>query len=150
VSSTASTLPWHTDGLRFTCRRCGACCGGAPGYVWVTSEESRAIARLLGLTLEQFTQAHTRRVGRRESLLELENGDCEFLVRHPDGRTSCAIHAARPVQCRTWPFWRSNLATPQAWERSARHCPGMDNGDHHTLDVIQDALRRNAEADVPL
>jgi Fe-S-cluster containining protein len=150
VGETASTLPWYADGLRFTCTWCGNCCGGAPGYVWVSPQECRAIARRLGLSLEQFEQAHTRRVGLRRSLLELENGDCEFLVREPEGRTHCAIHPVRPVQCRTWPFWRSNVATQRAWEQSARHCPGINQGEHHTSQAIQEALRQNAEADVPL
>jgi Fe-S-cluster containining protein len=118
--------------------------------VWVSLEESRAIARQLGLSLAQFEQAHTRRVARRRSLLEFKNGDCEFLVREPEGRTYCAIHAVRPVQCRTWPFWKSNVATPKAWRQSARHCPGIDSGEHHPLEIIQEALRRNAAADIPL
>ncbi len=150
MSRTASTPPWYAEGLKFACTRCGNCCSGAPGYMWVGPEESRAIARHLGLSVEQFEQAHTRRAGRRQSLLELPDGDCEFLVRQADGRTLCAIHPARPVQCRTWPFWKSNVASARAWERSARSCPGMNHGKHHPLEVIQAALRRNAEADVPL
>lgn len=150
VSKIASASPWYANGLKFSCTQCGTCCGGAPGYVWVSPEEIRAIARQLGLPLEQFEQAHTRRAGRRRSLLELPNGDCEFLVRDDEGRTLCAIHAARPVQCRTWPFWKSNVATERAWEQSARHCPGIDHGKHHTVVAIQAALRRNDDGDVPL
>ena len=33
---TADSPEWYRDGLRFECTRCGACCTGAPGYVWVT------------------------------------------------------------------------------------------------------------------
>jgi len=150
VSKTASAPPWYADGLKFACTRCGRCCGGAPGYVWVSLEEIRAIARQLGMAVERFEQAHTRPVGGRRSLLELENGDCEFLVRDAEGRTHCAIHPARPVQCRTWPFWKSNLATPRAWEQAARHCPGIGRGELHPPPLIQEALQRNADADVPL
>ena len=36
--------PWYEDGLRFRCTRCGACCTGSPGFVWVNAEELADIA----------------------------------------------------------------------------------------------------------
>jgi Fe-S-cluster containining protein len=118
--------------------------------VWVRPPEIRAIADRLGMPPDQFYQQHTRRVGRRQSLLELASGDCEFLVRQRDGTTRCAIHAVRPLQCRTWPFWKPNLSSPRAWASAARFCPGINQGEHHALPLIQDALRRNDDADLPL
>jgi Fe-S-cluster containining protein len=146
----ATTPCWYAAGLDFTCQSCGNCCSGAPGYVWVDREDVRAIAGLLGMPPERFAQQHTRRVGQRLSLHELADGDCEFLVREPDGKTRCAIHAARPRQCRTWPFWESNLSSRRAWEAAARHCPGINRRQHHPLTAIQDALRANDEAALPL
>src|SRR5207248_8895996 len=35
--------PWYQDGLAFTCTRCGKCCTGEPGFVWVTDDELAAI-----------------------------------------------------------------------------------------------------------
>lgn len=145
-----ATKPWYAGGLRFECTQCGACCAGAPGYVWVDTREIAAIAAHLGLAVEAFTRRHTRRVGLRLSLLELPGGDCEFLVRQADGRTRCAIHAVRPLQCRTWPFWKSNLESRADWAAAGRECPGIDQGAHHPLPVIQAALKRNAAARLPL
>ena len=99
---------------------------------------------------EQFAQQHTRRVGQRLSLHELPDGDCEFLVRESGGKTRCAIHAARPRQCRSWPFWESNLSARGAWEAAARHCPGINQGHRHLLSAIQNALRGNDEAALTL
>ena len=141
---------WYADGLRFACTRCGNCCGGAPGYVWVSHEEMVEIARFCGMPLAQFQQQHVRRIGLAYSLLELENGDCEFLIRTPDGLSGCSIHPVRPLQCRTWPFWGSNLESRRSWSSAAKHCPGMNQGDHYPLEVIQDCLRRNDEAELPL
>ena len=135
--------PWFAGGLRFDCTRCGNCCSGAPGYVWVSHDEIRAIAGLLGMSAERFAEQHTRRVGQRQSLLELEDGDCEFLVREPDGNTSCSIHAARPRQCRAWPFWDSNLGSARSWQAAARGCPGINQGPLHSLAVIRAALNEN-------
>jgi Fe-S-cluster containining protein len=117
--------PWYQDGLRFRCTRCGNCCTGAPGYVWVDAEEIADIARYRGETVEDTTRLYTRRVGEECSLREKANGDCAFY----ETGAGCTIYAVRPRQCRTWPFWKSNVATPEAWERTRRSCPGAGQGD---------------------
>jgi Fe-S-cluster containining protein len=109
----------------------------------VDGEEIERIAEHLGMTPEAFNRRHVRRAGRGRSLLERPDGDCEFLERGADGATRCRIHAVRPVQCRTWPFWKSNLASPEAWQDAARGCPGIDRGQLHALPIIQTALRDN-------
>ncbi|RMF75245.1 MAG: YkgJ family cysteine cluster protein [Planctomycetota bacterium] len=136
----APSTPWYHEGLQFSCTRCGRCCGGAPGYVWVSDDEIAEIARKLGMTPAEFQLKHTRLLGGRRSLLELPNGDCEFLERLPDGKSACRVHSARPLQCRTWPFWASNLRSRRAWQAAARDCPGMNQGEHHPLPVIQEAV----------
>lgn len=138
-----STTCWYADGLPFECTQCGNCCSGAPGHVWVDFDEIQRISATLGITPEEFNRRHVRRVGRGRSLLEKANGDCEFLERRPDGKTACRIHAVRPVQCRTWPFWKSNLTDPEAWQRTGRDCPGIGQGPVYPLAVIQAALRDN-------
>lgn len=144
VVSDPETAPnWYADGLPFACTRCGNCCSGAPGYVWVDAHEREQIANALGLAAEEFIRRHVRRVGRGFSLLERPGGDCEFLVRSQDGTTGCQIHAVRPTQCRTWPFWRSNLTTPVAWRRVARGCPGIGRGSAHGAAEIEAAIKAN-------
>jgi Fe-S-cluster containining protein len=117
--------PWYRDGLRFECTRCGACCTGAPGYVWVNEEEIAALARHRGEPVGQATQLYTRPVGQRRSLRERANGDCVFY----DREAGCTVYSVRPRQCRTWPFWESNLGTPEEWERTCRVCPGSGKGE---------------------
>ncbi len=146
----ASAAPWYADGLPFACTQCGNCCSGAPGFVWVSDAEIQALAASLDLSVADFEKRHTRKDGARRSLRERPDGDCEFLLRDPGGRTRCRVHAARPVQCRTWPFWASNLHSQRAWSNTARGCPGMNRGAHHPLPVIQAALRENALLNLPL
>ncbi len=140
----ANPAPWYSDGLRFSCTRCGNCCSGPPGYVWVSAREIAEIAEALGLSAEAFRRQHTRSAGSRRSLLEYRNGDCEFLERQADGKTACRIHTTRPAQCRTWPFWKSNLEGPASWEAVGRTCPGLNQGRLHPLPVIQAELRKCA------
>jgi Fe-S-cluster containining protein len=125
--------PWYRDGLRFRCIGCGGCCTGAPGYVWLNSGDVAALAEALGIDAERFEARHVRRVGVRKSLVELPNGDCVFFDR---GTGGCQLYAARPRQCRTWPFWPSNLKSREAWDEMARHCPGANRGRLYKLGEI--------------
>jgi Fe-S-cluster containining protein len=127
--------PWYQDGLRFRCTRCGHCCTGAPGYVWVNEEEIEAIADFRGEPSGQVEALYTRAVGRRRSLREKANGDCIFY----DRAEGCTIYAARPGQCRTWPFWESNVVTEEAWQRTCEICPGSGQGD---LIPVEEITRR--------
>jgi Fe-S-cluster containining protein len=131
-------LPWYHAGLRFTCTQCGDCCTGAPGHVWVNNEEIAALAALQGMPVQEFEERFVRRVGARKSLTEFPNGDCVFF----DGQTrKCTVYGARPRQCRTWPFWDSNLKTEADWQHTCRVCPGSGQGQLHSLEVIE-AQRR--------
>ncbi len=123
--SNESNAPWYKDGLRFQCTGCGDCCTGAPGYVWVNKEEIAALAALVGMDVPSFEKRYVRDVGVRKSLKEHRNGDCVFF----DGETrKCRVYQARPRQCRTWPFWDSNLRTPEAWAHTCKVCPGSGTG----------------------
>ena len=117
--------PWYQDGLRFTCTRCGNCCTGAPGYVWVTPAELEALAAHLGEPVETVRAVYTWEEQGRRSLREKANGDCVF-YEHGAG---CTVYAARPTQCRTWPFWESTTETPAAWKQTRQTCPGAGHGD---------------------
>jgi Fe-S-cluster containining protein len=131
--------PWYADGLRFECTQCGDCCSGAEGYVWVNQEEIDALAAVKGMTAEAFERDFVHRVGVRRSLNERAGGDCVLL---DPGTRRCTAYEARPRQCRTWPFWRSNLASPAAWEEAARACPGCNRGDIVPLErIIEQASR---------
>ena len=121
--------PWFDKGLRFQCTGCGDCCTGAPGYVWVNAEEIAAMARRFGTDVANFEARYVRKVGARKSLIEYANGDCVFF--DPASR-HCTIYEDRPQQCRTWPFWGSNVATEEAWNHTCEVCPGSGKGPLHS------------------
>jgi Fe-S-cluster containining protein len=130
-----SAEPWYADGLRFTCTGCGNCCTGGPGYVWVNQAEIDALAARLGIAVGEFERKYVRQVGIRRTLAELKNYDCVFL----DAKTRhCTVYEDRPRQCRTWPFWDSNLASPEAWQRTCEACPGSGRGKLYSLETIQE------------
>jgi uncharacterized protein len=125
--------PWFDKGLRFECTACGDCCTGAPGYVWVNREEIAGLAKRLQLEVAEFEKQFVRKVGIRKSLIEYSNGDCVFF--DPDKR-KCTVYEDRPRQCRTWPFWASNVATEAAWEQTCEACPGSGKGKLHSAKQV--------------
>lgn len=124
--------PWYHAGLRFRCTRCGNCCTGAPGYVWVTNHEIAAIAEYRGETVDEIEGCYTRLVEGERSLREKLNGDCIFY----DRREGCTIYPVRPAQCRTWPFWESNVEAPETWRQTCDVCPGAGQGALITAEEI--------------
>ena len=126
--------PWYADGLRFECSQCGDCCTGAPGFVWVSQIEIEAIAQEVGMDSEQFEDTYVRKIGARRSLREFPNGDCVFFDTEKKG---CQVYGARPAQCRTWPFWDSNLKSQQAWKATCEECPGSGTGKVYSLEEIE-------------
>lgn len=128
--------PWYSDGLKFKCSGCGDCCTGAPGFVWVNAAEIKAIADLLEMEVEPFEKMYVRKIGIRKSLKELPKSyDCVFL----DSETrKCEVYSARPRQCKTWPFWDSNLASAEDWERTCEVCPGSGTGRLYGLGEIEE------------
>ncbi|MFH1302952.1 MAG: YkgJ family cysteine cluster protein [Planctomycetota bacterium] len=134
--------PWYQDGLQFTCTQCGNCCTGAPGVVWVDESEIEAIAELTGKSKGEILLMHTRLYAGRRSLTEFANGDCTFF--DPEKR-GCTIYEARPTQCRTWPFWNSNLESKASWNSLSPDCPGAGKGAFVSFEEIQ---KRAAQTDL--
>ncbi len=140
---------WYSDGLRFSCTQCGNCCSGPSGYVWFDPDEAFAMADFLKVDLETFLRQYARLEYERWTIderwnPEVQGYDCIFLRRDTAGKASCSIYPVRPLQCRTWPFWRENLSSPRAWQQASRRCPGMSNGKGKLVPVEQIRIIRDS------
>ena len=133
-----SDEPWYKDGLRFKCTQCGDCCTGAPGFVWVNAAEIAAFAKRFDMPVDEFEKKYVRRVGIRKSLVEYDNGDCVFFDTE---KRRCTVYEDRPRQCRTWPFWQSNVRTAETWAQTCEACPGSGTGNLVPLEKILDQLK---------
>jgi Fe-S-cluster containining protein len=112
---------WYKDGLRFSCTGCGKCCTGGPGFVWVTLEEATAMADALKMPFHIFKRRFLRTRQNRLCLVERKNGDCIFLE-----DKKCKLYAVRPMQCRTYPWWKENLNSEESWKKAAEFCEGIN------------------------
>ena len=120
----------YRNGLRFSCTRCSRCCRHTPGYVFLSARDLERFARALGIDAAEARRRYCRtvRIGgfTRVSLQEKPNLDCILW----DGG-GCSVYAARPLQCRSFPFWSSNLSSRESWEEQAAACPGIGTGRLH-------------------
>lgn len=131
--------PWFDKGLRFGCTECGQCCTGSPGYAWVSLDEIVAIAEYLKLSIDDFAKRYLRQVGEEYALLEHPiTYDCVFLKER-----KCQIYPVRPKQCRTFPWWQSQLESEEAWNEAAKHCEGINHPNSPLIpcDTILEALK---------
>lgn len=134
---------WFIAGLHFECQGCGGCCSGpGEGYIWLTRPEIEIIADFLKMAVGQFRQKYLKRVGLRTTIIENQTTkDCIFLQVGAGGK-QCMIYSVRPSQCRSWPFWPSNLAGPGAWNKAAQKCPGINRGRLYSFEEIE-KIKRN-------
>jgi Fe-S-cluster containining protein len=141
------TQPFYAEGLRFSCKRCSSCCRHESGYVFLCREDLDTLAAVQGVKAEEFIAAWCRWVSFGQgpeylSLKERANYDCIFW------KEGCMVYAGRPLQCRTFPFWDSIVASPAAWGKAGLECPGMGQGEFYSMARIE--KRRRARLSRPV
>lgn len=117
-------------GIRFTCRRCGACCTGAPGIVRVNAKEAEAIAAHMGQPLSWMIEAYMTVWKDGYRINEASDGRCLFF------ENGCRVYPVRPTQCRTFPFWFRNLRAEARWTAIQQECPGIGSGQYYSKNDI--------------
>jgi len=122
------------DGIRFECRRCGACCGGDPGTVYVSHAETERIAGFLNISIQSLIEDYLYPFRGSYGIQEHGDGRCLFF------KDGCVIYPVRPQQCATFPFWFSNLRSQEQWLRICAACPGIGSGRLYTQDEILSVL----------
>jgi Fe-S-cluster containining protein len=129
---------WYAAGLHFECMECGVCCAGpGEGYIWVTKPEIKIIADFLKMTPDELRRKFLKRVGLRMTIIEDSfTKDCIFL-QEANSRKECKIYPVRPSQCRSWPFWPNNLASPNSWNKVAEKCGGINRGRLYSYEEIE-------------
>jgi hypothetical protein len=110
--------------LRFACQPgCTSCCQ-VTGYVYLTEADLRGAAAFLGLSPRVFEARYVYRTTHLLRLRKPRGAQCHFLE-----EKGCAIHPAKPAQCRIFPFWPELVESRSAWRGIARYCPGIGKGE---------------------
>lgn len=132
------------NGLAFSCQQCSGCCRHDPGFVYLSREDLDLFLKILSISQEEFIEKYCRFVpyydgGEVLCLKEKKNYDCIFWD------NGCTAYEARPVQCRTYPFWSYIIKNEEAWITESKSCPGINKGSIHSCGKILAASKQNDE-----
>lgn len=134
---------FYAPGLRFSCIRCSACCRYESGFVFLSEKDVAFLVKSIKMEYNDFIETYCRWVPaeggmERLSLKEKPDYDCIFW------KEGCSVYEARPLQCRTFPFWRSILTSSKIWKLTSASCPGMGKGTLFTRNEIESCLQKQA------
>lgn len=122
-----STPAFWDSGLRFACTQCSKCCRHDSGYVFLSEQDLSGLCEFTDLDAVDFVDQYCVWVpfgpDAHLSLAEQANHDCIFWK-----EGGCSVYDARPLQCRTYPFWGTIVDEEQHWDEEARECPGIGIG----------------------
>ncbi len=126
------------DDRRFECQPgCTNCCR-REGFVYMTEADVTRAAALLGLSAAEFERKYLFRTRHVRRLRKPRHSSCHFLSE--DG---CAIHAAKPTQCRAFPFWPELIEGEgeSAWNSAGGYCPGIGKGPLVQIEAARETAR---------
>ena len=139
MDSLHSRSYFFDQGIRFECQRCGACCTGESGFIFVDKREIARIAKYLSKDVSCFIDDYLYPFRSGYSIGEHKDGRCFF---YEEG---CAIYPVRPNQCRTFPFWFENLRSRKKWRLTAKECPGIGKGPLYSKEQIMECIHASID-----
>ena len=132
---------FYENGLQFECTRCSYCCRHEPGYVFLSDNDLDAMVKELKISESEFIEKYCSKVDigffNRLSLIEKDNHDCIFW-----SEKGCAVYKARPLQCRSYPFWIQVVESEETWNEESRSCPGIGKWKVHSKKDIEEWLEK--------
>ena len=138
----ADDSKWWADGVRFECQGSGQCCvsHGEFGFVYLTMDDRRAMAKKLRLATSAFTAKFCKKTDGVFHLKDTDDQACIFLK-----NKRCTVYEVRPMQCRTWPFWPEVMGA-KTWAKEVKaFCPGVGKGKLVSADEIRATLDRQTQ-----
>ena len=108
------------------CNSCaGNCCIGESGYIWISAQEIQILALHLKISVEDLKFRYLNKIGYKYSIKEIQLGHNNYACCFFDlDKKQCSIYEARPVQCRTFPFWDYFKENE---EEVYKECPAIRN-----------------------
>lgn len=126
---------FYSGGLHFSCKMCSRCCCVEPGFVFLSKNDLLRLCNFKKCNLKEFVELYCRWVvSCNEELLSLKEDSVYNCIFWNNG---CSVYEARPLQCRTYPFWSHVLESEESWNEESKLCPGINNGEFHCADEIR-------------
>jgi len=131
---------FYENGLKFECTQCSKCCRFDPGYVFLSYNDLDRLIAHFNISETEFIEKYCRKVNMGEyirlSLIEKSNFDCIFW-----NNGGCEIYESRPLQCRSYPFWKPFLVNQNSWDAESESCHGMNQSKNVSKEKIDQWLR---------
>jgi len=107
------------------CDTCaGNCCIGESGNIWINNQEIENLSIHLNIPLEELILNFLEKRGYKYSLKEVQLSKDNYACIFFDlDKKQCSIYEARPIQCKTFPFWdyfKNNK------EEVIKECPAIE------------------------
>jgi Fe-S-cluster containining protein len=116
INTVMKTSPTYT----FKCTMCGNCCHyGKDEYIKITKREYSVISNYLKVSPARMLKQYVKIV-KRNFLLRRKNYKCILLLHN-----KCLIQSIKPVQCKTWPYWKENYHKRQFKRHVMVKCKGI-------------------------
>ena len=123
--------------MRFACQPgCTNCCE-QQGFVYLTEEDIPRLAAYLDMTVTAFEQRYVYRTRHLRRLRVPRHAQCEFLQ-----EGGCSVHAAKPLQCATFPFWPDLVGNKRKWNAIGGYCPGIEKGELVQITAARETAER--------
>ena len=133
----------YSKGMRFQCQKSSNCCvsRGSYGFVYLSKKDILRLSKYTDLSIKDFIKLYCEKTDGFVHFKEnRKNGRCQFLE-----KKRCSIYAARPTQCRTWPFWNENM-NAKTWNNNiSKNCPGIGKGKVIKKDQILKFLKQDKD-----
>lgn len=131
---------FYKNGLNFECTQCSNCCLFDPGYVFLSYNDLDRLVKYFNLSETEFIDRYCRKIDMGEhnclSLLEKSNYDCIFW-----SNGGCEVYESRPLQCRSYPFWKPFLTDMKSWNSESESCPGINKEKLVSKEIIEEWLQ---------
>ena len=133
----------YENGIKFKCQGSANCCvsRGSYGFVFLSNKDLKKLAKYLSISVNEFKFKYCQTTNGFIHLKEIKgNVDCFFLK-----NKRCQVYSSRPTQCRTWPFWPTNMNS-KSWNNDiVNFCPGVGKGKLISKKNIEKILRIDLE-----
>ena len=127
--------------IRFKCQGSGNCCvsRGSYGFVYLSNQDIKKLSGYFSISNKQFVDKFCDRTDGYLHLKEInKNGNCQFL----EG-TKCKVYRARPIACKSWPFWNENM-NAKVWNKEViKFCPGIGKGKTISSNIIKEKINKD-------
>ena len=125
---------FYSDGIKFKCQKCGACCNIEDGVVYLLKKDIYNLSSFFNIEIGEFKDKYTTLTEEGSFIIkDIHSSICRF-----QKNNRCSVYPARPTQCRLYPFWSTLMKDRSLFY--SENCPGIGKGNLVDFEKITDSI----------